>query len=46
MNTRRFDPRAKTSSHDTRAVICIMTNSVTIAPIVMVSPVKPSKKNA
>ena len=28
------------------AVICITTNNVMIAPIVTVSPVKPSKKKA
>ena len=29
-----------------RPVICITTNSVTIAPMVIASPVKPGKKNA
>ena len=31
---------------DTRAVICIIAKSVRTAPIVIASPVKPSKKNA
>ena len=37
---------ANTSSHDTRAVICIITNRVRTAPIVTVRPVRPSKKKA
>ena len=34
------------SVHWIRPVICMTTNSVRIAPIVIASPVNPSKKNA
>ena len=37
---------AKTSSQDTRAVICISTNKVSTAPMVIARPVMPWKKNA
>ena len=37
---------AKTSSQDTRAVICISTNRVSTAPMVIARPVMPWKKNA
>ena len=37
---------AKASVQLTRAVVCISTNNVRIAPRVTASPVSPSKKNA
>ena len=38
--------RENRSDHRMDAVICIATNRVTIAPIVIASPVNPLKKNA